>query len=80
MLTPGLHLLALGLVVFTGVAGQIALGHLSDRIGREWVWSLAAGGFALYLDGERAVVESSGRVLYGPCQSATPLPTAPRRY
>jgi MFS family permease len=39
--------LALGLVVFTGIAGQIVLGHLSDRIGREWVWSLAAGGFAL---------------------------------
>ena len=40
----------------------------------------ASGGLALYLDGERAVVESSGRVLYGPCQSAAPLPTAPRRY
>jgi MFS family permease len=39
--------LALGLVGFAGVAGQIALGHLSDRIGREWVWSLSAGGFAL---------------------------------
>ena len=38
---------ALGLVVFTGIAGQIVLGHLSDRIGREWVWSLSAGGFAL---------------------------------
>lgn len=39
----------------------------------------ASGGLALYLDGERAVVEQDGRVLYGPCQSATPLPTAPRR-
>jgi len=39
----------------------------------------AAGGLALYLEGERAVVEESGRVLYGPCQSSVPLPTAPRR-
>ena len=29
---------ALGLVSLVAVPGQIALGHLSDRIGREWVW------------------------------------------
>jgi MFS family permease len=39
--------LALGLVPFMGIAGQIALGHLSDRLGREAGWTLAAGGFAL---------------------------------
>ncbi|MEH6495259.1 MAG: MFS transporter [Pseudomonas marincola] len=38
---------ALGLVAFAGVAGQIFLGHLSDRIGREWVWSIALSGFAM---------------------------------
>jgi MFS family permease len=38
---------ALGLVGLTGVAGQIALGHLSDRVGREWAWTLAGGGYAL---------------------------------
>jgi MFS family permease len=38
---------ALGLVGFAGIAGQIALGHLSDRIGREWVWTLSCGGFVL---------------------------------
>jgi len=38
---------ALGLVAFAGVAGQIFLGHLSDRIGREWVWSVSVSGFAL---------------------------------
>ena len=27
--------------------GQIALGHLSDRIGREWVWTAGSLGFAL---------------------------------
>ena len=30
---------ALGLVSLAGIPGQIALGHLSDRIGREWVWT-----------------------------------------
>jgi len=29
------------------VPGQIALGHLSDRIGREWVWTIGNLGFAL---------------------------------
>jgi MFS family permease len=38
---------ALGLVSLLAVPGQIALGHLSDRIGREWVWSIANGGFVL---------------------------------
>jgi MFS family permease len=38
---------ALGLVAFTGIAGQITLGHLSDRIGREWAWSLGSVGFVL---------------------------------
>jgi MFS family permease len=27
--------------------GQIALGHLSDRIGREWVWTIGNNGFVL---------------------------------
>jgi MFS family permease len=38
---------ALGLVSLVAVPGQIALGHLSDRIGREWAWSIGNGGFAL---------------------------------
>jgi len=36
---------ALGLVGFAGIAGQIVIGHLSDRIGREWAWTIAALGF-----------------------------------
>ena len=44
---PALAAFALGLVGLTGIVGQIGLGHLSDRIGREWVWSLAVAGFAL---------------------------------
>ncbi|MBI4635939.1 MAG: MFS transporter [Candidatus Rokubacteria bacterium] len=44
---PGEAAYALGFVGFTGIVGQIALGHLSDRVGREWVWTLASAGFAL---------------------------------
>ena len=38
---------ALSLVSVTAVPGQILLGHLSDRIGREWVWTIGCLGFAL---------------------------------
>jgi MFS family permease len=38
---------ALGLVSLVAVPGQIALGHLSDRIGREWVWAIGNGGFVV---------------------------------
>ena len=41
---------ALGLVSLVAIPGQIWLGHLSDRIGREWVWTIGCGGFvACYL-------------------------------
>ena len=36
------------------------------------------GGLALYLDGERAMLERDGIVLLGPCSSPTALPMAPR--
>jgi MFS family permease len=38
---------ALGLVSLVAVPGQIALGHLSDRIRREWVWTIGNCGFVL---------------------------------
>src|SRR5207248_1775642 len=38
---------ALGLVSLVAVPGQIAFGHLSDRIGREWVWTIGNAGFVL---------------------------------
>ena len=38
---------ALGAVSLAGIPGQIALGHLSDRIGREWVWTVGSLGFAV---------------------------------
>jgi MFS family permease len=43
----GLAAYALGFVGLTGVIGQIALGHLSDRIGREWAWTFSGLGFIL---------------------------------
>jgi len=45
--SAGLAAWALGFVSLAGVPGQIALGHLSDRIGREWVWTIGAIGFAV---------------------------------
>jgi MFS family permease len=39
--------LALGAVSLAGVPGQIALGQLSDRIGREPVWAIGSLGFVL---------------------------------
>ena len=45
--SPTLAAWALGLVSLAGIPGQIALGHLSDRIGREWVWTVGALGFAI---------------------------------
>src|SRR5947208_806079 len=38
---------ALGILSLAGIPGQIALGHLSDRIGRECVWTAGSLGFAL---------------------------------
>src|SRR5438093_5253841 len=38
---------ALGLVSLVAVPGQIALGRLSDRIGREWVWTIGNAGIVL---------------------------------
>jgi MFS family permease len=44
--SPTVAAWALGLVSLLGIPGQIALGHISDRIGREWVWTVAMLGFA----------------------------------
>jgi MFS family permease len=38
---------ALGLVSLVATPGQIVLGHLSDRIGREWVWMIGNLGFVI---------------------------------
>jgi hypothetical protein len=38
---------ALGIVSVVGIPGQIGLGALSDRIGREWIWTAGCAGFAI---------------------------------
>lgn len=38
---------ALGLVSLAGIPGQIVLGHVSDRVGREWVWTAGCLGFTV---------------------------------
>jgi MFS family permease len=44
---PMLAAWSLGVVAMAGIPGQILLGALSDRIGREIVWSLSCAGFAI---------------------------------
>jgi MFS family permease len=38
---------ALGAVSVVGIPGQIILGALSDRIGREWIWTAGCAGFVI---------------------------------
>jgi MFS family permease len=45
--SSGVGVWALGVVSLLSIPGQIWLGHLSDRIGREWVWTIASIGFAI---------------------------------
>src|SRR3989449_992740 len=47
MAAPAVAAYALGFVGFTGIVGQTALGHISDRVGREWVWTLSCAGFVI---------------------------------
>jgi membrane-bound inhibitor of C-type lysozyme len=49
--------------------------HRADTAAQE---KYSNGSLSLYLDGERAMLEDLGRVLYGPCMSSTPLPTTYR--
>ncbi len=35
------------MVSLIGIPGQIALGHMSDRIGREWIWTISCFGFGI---------------------------------
>src|SRR6266571_6883288 len=45
--SPNVAVWALGVVSLLGIPGQILLGHLSDRIGREWIWAASCLGFAI---------------------------------
>src|SRR3981189_3704671 len=45
--SPSAAVWALGAVSLLGIPGQIWLGHLSDRVGREWIWAASCCGFAI---------------------------------
>jgi len=45
--SPNVGVWALGVVSLLGIPGQIALGALSDRIGREAIWAISSAGFAI---------------------------------
>ena len=45
--SPSVAVWALGTVSLLGIPGQIVLGHVSDRIGREWVWAISCAGFVV---------------------------------
>jgi MFS family permease len=45
--SPSVAVWSLGAVSLLGIPGQILLGHVSDRIGREWVWTIGCAGFAI---------------------------------
>jgi MFS family permease len=45
--SSGVAVWALGVVSLLGIPGQILLGHVSDRVGREWIWTASCFGFAI---------------------------------
>jgi MFS family permease len=45
--SPSVAVWALGVVSLLGIPGQILLGHVSDRVGREWIWTASCLGFAI---------------------------------
>jgi MFS family permease len=45
------------------MAGQIVIGHLSDRIGRDWAWTIAALGFVVCYLCLLALAERPGPLL-----------------
>jgi len=60
--SPGTAAWALGLVCLAGIPGQIALGHISDRVGREWVWATSCLGFAICALALLALLDGPGMV------------------
>jgi MFS family permease len=45
--SPNVGVWALGVVSLLGIPGQIVMGHVSDRIGREAIWAISCLGFAI---------------------------------
>jgi membrane-bound inhibitor of C-type lysozyme len=73
------------LPVARGADGRLAAVQLDgkevtlQRAGSAAQEKYTDGRYSLYLDGERAMFEEHGKVLFGPCVSPVPLPSAPRQ-
>jgi MFS family permease len=61
--SPNVAVWSLGAVSLLGIPGQIFLGHVSDRIGREWVWTIGCAGFAICFAALMALSESHSLAL-----------------
>jgi MFS family permease len=61
--TPLVAAWSLGVVSVAGIPGQIVLGALSDRLGREWIWTVGCGGFAICYAALVALEEVPSNVL-----------------
>jgi MFS family permease len=61
--TPIVAAWGLGIVSVVAIPGQIGLGALSDRIGREWVWTVGCAGFAICYGALIALEHSPSDVL-----------------
>jgi MFS family permease len=61
--TPIVAAWGLGIVSVVAIPGQIGLGALSDRIGREWVWTAGCSGFAICYAALIALEHSPSSVL-----------------
>jgi len=61
--TPLVAAWSLGIVSAVGIPGQIVLGALSDRVGREWVWSAGCAGFAICYAALIALEQTQSNVL-----------------
>jgi MFS family permease len=61
--TPLVAAWALGIVSVVAIPGQIGLGALSDRIGREWVWTAGCAGFGVCYAALIALQHSPSKLL-----------------
>ncbi len=61
--SPSVAVWALGAVSLLGIPGQIVLGHLSDRLGREWIWTASCMGFVICFAALIALAQSPSLML-----------------